>query len=101
MILTMRWRSSIWIIVSCVGLGAIPGLIQSIFQSITLRQFGLSALAGSIYSTCIAIPCWAVMPRVLCYLDNRSLRVRLAACLPLLAIFSVLGCLVANLILIA
>jgi two-component system sensor histidine kinase AlgZ len=100
MILTMRWSSTIWIIVSCVGLGAIPGLIQLFFQSITLHEFLLSALAGSVYSTCIAIPCWAVMPRVLCYLDDRPLRVRMAACLPLLAIFSVLGCFVANLILI-
>src|ERR1700733_3883697 len=95
-----RW-SAPWIVISCIGMGAIPPLIQVIFGSIDLRNFAISAFVGSIYALSIAIPCWAVIPHVLCRLDDRSLQVRLAAVLPLLALFTVTGSLATNLIALA
>ncbi len=96
---TVKGRWSVpWIVISCIGMGAIPALLQAIFGSIDLRSFALSAFVGSIYALSIAIPCWAVIPYVLCRLDDRSLQVRLAAILPLLAVFTVTGALVTNFI---
>jgi two-component system sensor histidine kinase AlgZ len=95
-----RW-SAPWIVVTCIALGAIPAVMQVIFGSIDLRNFALSAFVGSIYALSIAIPCWAVIPHVLCRLDDHSLQVRLAAVLPLLALFTVTGALATNLIVLA
>ena len=95
-----RW-SAPWIVVTCIALGAIPAVMQVIFGSIDLRNFALSAFVGSIYALSIAIPCWAVIPHVLCRLDDHSLQVRLAAVLPLLALFTVTGALATHLIVLA
>jgi sensor histidine kinase YesM len=99
---TVKGRWSVpWIVISCIGMGAIPALVQAIFGSIDLRGFAMSAFVGSIYALSIAIPCWAAIPYVLCRLDDRPLQVRLAVVLPLLAVFTVTGSLVTNLIALA
>jgi len=95
-----RW-SAPWIVVTCIALGAIPALIQAIFGMIDVRNFAISAFVGSIYALSIAIPCWVVLPLVICRLEDRSLRVRLAAVLPLLALFTVTGSFATNLIALA
>jgi two-component system, LytTR family, sensor histidine kinase AlgZ len=95
-----RW-SAPWILFSCILLGALPGLVGLILGSVSLREFGLSAFVGSIYALSIGIPCWTVIPRVLCSLDARPLGVRLGVVLPMLALFGVAGCLITNLIMLA
>jgi two-component system sensor histidine kinase AlgZ len=102
MTLTVKGRwSAPWIVISCIALGALPALFQAIFGTIDLRNFAISAFVGSIYALSIAIPCWAVIPHVLCRLDDRSLQVRLAVVLPLLAVFTVTGSLATNLLALA
>lgn len=102
MIATVKGRwSALSIVISCIGLGALPALIEAFFGNLDLRHFAISAFVGSIYALSIAIPCWAIVPHVLSRLDGRPLRVRLAAVLPLLAIFTVAGSFVTNLIALA
>ena len=107
LIMRKRWRLALQIVVWCVGLGAIPGLVEYMFTASTLRQLAVNVLFGSVYSTCIGVPCWAVSRRAMCILDHRAsslpaaLALRIAAMLALLAVFGSAGCIFANLILLA
>ena len=88
-------------LLSCMGLGAAPALINLVFEDTSLRSFGYSALYGFIYATCIAVPCWLVMPRAICRLHERSAGIRIAAAIAVLGVSGMGGCLRANLILVA
>ena len=93
-------RSAVGILLS-IAMGALPGLIELVFGGATAGEFGRSALEGMVYSLCIAAPCCLTLPRVMCALDERALRVRMAVALALMGVFSVAGCGMANLILAA
>jgi sensor histidine kinase YesM len=99
--MTKRARAAVGIALSCIVLGAIPGLIEVVFQGIGARAFAQWALQGSIYALCIGIPCWAIIPRVTCALQSRAFRVRIAALIAMLGFFSFAGCFAASLILLA
>jgi sensor histidine kinase YesM len=98
-LMVKRWRPLLAILAGCLALGAIPGLIELLFTGMRLDAFGISVLHGVIYSCCIGIPCWAAMPEVLCRIEKRSVPVRITAVAGLFGVFGVVGCLVANLLL--
>jgi sensor histidine kinase YesM len=88
-------------VLSCVLLGAIPAFVELVIGSANWHEFALSAFVGPIYALSIGIPCWIAIPPVLCRLDDRPLSIRLAAVLPMLAVFSVFGSFITNLIMLA
>jgi sensor histidine kinase YesM len=90
-----------WVVLSSIALGAIPGLIEVVFQGIGLREFGMWTLHGSIYSFCIGVPCWALIPRAACALESRPAWMRIAILVALLGSFAMAGSLAASLILLA
>ena len=94
-------KAALWIALSSVALGAIPGLIEVVFRGIGAHEFAEWVLHGSIYAFCIGLPCWAVIPRAACALDNRPAWMRIPILVALLGCFAVAGCLVASLILLA
>jgi sensor histidine kinase YesM len=96
-----HWRLALQTAGWCVGLGAIPGLVEYLFAGSTLRQLARDVLFGTVYATCIGVPCWAVSRKALCVLGRRSAALRIVAGLALLAVFGVAGCMAANLILLA
>ena len=96
-----RVRAAVGIALSCLVLGAIPGLIEVVFQGIGARAFAQRTLEGTIYALCIGIPCWAIIPRVTCALESRALWMRIAALVAMLGFFSFAGCFAASLILLA
>jgi sensor histidine kinase YesM len=96
-----QWRLALQTAGWCVGLGAIPGLVEYLFAGSMPRQFARDVLFGTVYATCIGVPCWAVSRKALCILQRRSAALRIVAGLALLAVFGVAGSISANLILLA
>ena len=94
-----RGLPSGWVVLSHIAMGAVPGLIQVVFNGMGLRGFRTWALTGSVYSLCIGLPCWQFLPQVMRALADRSLVTRVAAGAGFFAVFGVAGCFVANLIL--
>jgi len=98
---TSRFRGIFGIALSIVAFGALPGLLQLMFGGVSPREFGISALAGMLYSASIAIPCWALLPRLFCNIDESRLRARMALALGSMAGLAACGSFLATMILYA
>ena len=59
----------------------------------------MSALAGMVYSSSIAIPCWVLLPRLFYDIDESRLRARMGLALGLMAALATGGSFVATIIL--
>jgi two-component sensor histidine kinase len=88
-------------LVACFGLGAIPAVIELIFSGMTAGAFFRSALIGTLFALSIAVPCWFILPRIFCRLEDRSLRVQIAAAIPVVFALAAAGCLATDLLLTA
>jgi LytS/YehU family sensor histidine kinase len=82
-------------------MGALPGFLGMIFGGLSMRAFFEWTLNGSVYASCIAVPCALTLPSVSRAMDERPVALRVTVLVTLLVAFSVAGCLLANLILVA
>jgi signal transduction histidine kinase len=76
---------------SVIGLGALPALLRLIFAGSTPHEFAEDALPGMLYAASIALPCWALLPRLFCDFDESRMRTRMLLALALMAGLAAVG----------
>ena len=84
---------------SVIALGALPGLVRFIFAGSSLHDLEIDALTGALYSASIAIPCWALLPRLFCRINESTLRTRIVLALIVMSGLAAAGTLITTLIL--
>lgn len=82
-------------------LGLIPAALAVLFSPVNWASLRETALVGMLFSNLIGIPCWLLVPRMLNRMRGASLLKRSGATVLVLAACSIVGCAVANLILLA
>ncbi len=96
-----RWSRLAYIIPSLIFLGAVPGIILVAFDGMTPRLLGEWVFQGNIYSFCIGLPCWLIIPEVYARAMARPPGTRILLAAALLAVFGLAGCLAGNVVLLA
>ena len=96
-----RWRFALCVLLSCLGMGALPALVEAVFRGMALRGFLESSFEGFIYALCISVPTWVALPRLFFRLRERSFFLLMLATAAVLTLFAVAGCFLANLLLLA
>src|SRR5438270_3449200 len=96
-----RGRRILRITAACIFMGALPGILIALSRGMSPANFLEWTVYGTVYAACIAVPSALLMPRVMKRLSSRSLSQRIAGATVVLVVFSLIGCLLANLIFVA
>jgi signal transduction histidine kinase len=94
-------RFLLWFAVATVAAGIIPAVLTATFNQVSLMRFWQMAWPGIVFSTIIGSLAWAVLPRIGSYTAQWRPITRWMLIVAALLIIAVVGCFVADLILLA